>query len=171
MESEYPELDTPNSPTKRVGGYVAKGFESYTHNIPMLSLDNAMELSAWHDFHKRLPRFFRDAFTRLAQDTVSEYLGRALDDKTRDSIKTKMRAIVEDILNQGLGWDKIRQRLKPLFPRQVTLLGEDLDVYINRLNIFDDATWKNLSKEFDTSGLIKDGRPGSGSDLQEWTIF
>lgn len=42
LETEYSELDDPNSPTKRVGGEVADGFTSAPHAESMLSLDNAM---------------------------------------------------------------------------------------------------------------------------------
>lgn len=31
LEAEFPELDDPNSPTKRVGGFVASDFEKITH--------------------------------------------------------------------------------------------------------------------------------------------
>jgi len=50
MESERPDLVTPDSPTQRVSGQVAEGFEEYFHKRPMLSLDNSYsidDLRAW----------------------------------------------------------------------------------------------------------------------------
>ena len=41
LESEYPELLTPDSPTQRVGGAPAEGFTQVQHSAPMLSLANA----------------------------------------------------------------------------------------------------------------------------------
>jgi len=41
LEAAHPELEDPNSPTKRVGGTPLKQFEPYAHRVPMLSLDNA----------------------------------------------------------------------------------------------------------------------------------
>lgn len=41
LETEHPELVTPDSPTQRVGAAPADGFPSVVHAIPMLSLDNA----------------------------------------------------------------------------------------------------------------------------------
>lgn len=41
LEVAHPELEDPNSPTKRVGGTPLKQFEPYAHRVPMLSLDNA----------------------------------------------------------------------------------------------------------------------------------
>ncbi|HWT34693.1 MAG TPA: NAD-dependent DNA ligase LigA [Paraburkholderia sp.] len=40
IESEHPNLITPDSPTQRVGGEVASGFQPVVHDSPMLSLNN-----------------------------------------------------------------------------------------------------------------------------------
>jgi DNA ligase (NAD+) len=50
LEDEHAELRTPDSPTQRVGGVAASGFEQVRHLQPMLSLANARngdELLAW----------------------------------------------------------------------------------------------------------------------------
>ncbi len=50
LEAEHPDLVTPDSPTQRVGGKPADGFQKVPHSRPMLSLDNAYnedELKAW----------------------------------------------------------------------------------------------------------------------------
>jgi DNA ligase (NAD+) len=41
LESEYPDLITPDSPTQRVSGEPVAAFGVVTHKVPMLSLDNA----------------------------------------------------------------------------------------------------------------------------------
>lgn len=41
LEAEHPALQTPESPTQRVGAPVQSGFPKITHAVPMLSLDNA----------------------------------------------------------------------------------------------------------------------------------
>jgi DNA ligase (NAD+) len=51
LEAAHPELITPDSPTQRVGGAPAQGFQSVRHRIGLLSLDNAFnteELDAWY---------------------------------------------------------------------------------------------------------------------------
>ncbi|MGH2447341.1 MAG: NAD-dependent DNA ligase LigA [Chloroflexota bacterium] len=50
LEERYPELQTEESPTMRVGGAVQRGFRSVRHPLPMLSLGNAFaaeDLDAW----------------------------------------------------------------------------------------------------------------------------
>ena len=51
LEAAHPELIAPDSPTQRVGGTPAEGFQSVRHRIGLLSLDNAFntgELEAWY---------------------------------------------------------------------------------------------------------------------------
>jgi DNA ligase (NAD+) len=43
IETEHPELITPDSPTQRVGGQVAEGFNKVRHPQPILSLSNAFD--------------------------------------------------------------------------------------------------------------------------------
>ena len=51
LEARFPELIAPDSPTQRIGGAVAEGFDVVEHREPMLSLSNAFdgdELRAWY---------------------------------------------------------------------------------------------------------------------------
>ena len=51
IESHYPQLVTPSSPTQRVPGQPVEAFGSVRHRRPLLSLENALdfgELQAWH---------------------------------------------------------------------------------------------------------------------------
>lgn len=41
LEAAHPDLVTPDSPTRRVGGKPLDGFQTVTHAVPMLSLNNA----------------------------------------------------------------------------------------------------------------------------------
>jgi DNA ligase (NAD+) len=56
LEAVHPELITPDSPTQRVGGQPAEGFEPVEHLRPMLSLDNAMNTEDLREFAARLQR-------------------------------------------------------------------------------------------------------------------
>jgi len=56
LEEANPELDDPNSPTRRVGGEPAAGFEQYEHVLPLYSLDNAMNLDGWDAFSQRVSK-------------------------------------------------------------------------------------------------------------------
>ena len=53
LEERFPELQHPNSPTKRVGGDITKKFESVLHDYPMLSLSNSYSKEEIVDFESR----------------------------------------------------------------------------------------------------------------------
>jgi DNA ligase (NAD+) len=54
LEEEHPEIVTPDSPTRRVGGSPREGFIKVRHSSPMLSLDNALNNAELRDFDRRV---------------------------------------------------------------------------------------------------------------------
>ena len=53
LERQYPDLASPLSPTKRVGGEVNKSFRQVEHRFPMLSLGNTYSIEEIEDFEAR----------------------------------------------------------------------------------------------------------------------
>ena len=56
LETEYPELATPDSPTQHVGGAASSEFPPYPHHIPMLSLANAFDEADLRAFDARVTK-------------------------------------------------------------------------------------------------------------------
>lgn len=56
LEAENPELVTPDSPTRRVGGEPLEGFEEVRHAVLMLSLSNARKPEDLRDWDTRVRR-------------------------------------------------------------------------------------------------------------------
>ncbi|MBE6328751.1 MAG: NAD-dependent DNA ligase LigA [Bacteroidales bacterium] len=54
LEALHPELDDPNSPTKRVGSDISNEFKQITHSYPMLSLANTYSNAEVTDFYMRI---------------------------------------------------------------------------------------------------------------------
>src|ERR1700734_2778111 len=54
IETEHPDLATPDSPTQRVGAAPVAAFGAVRHRIPMLSLDNAFSEEEVRDFDRRI---------------------------------------------------------------------------------------------------------------------
>ncbi|AMO94305.1 DNA ligase, NAD-dependent [Collimonas fungivorans] len=54
LEQAHPELNTPDSPTQRVGAAPLPLFEQVTHSIPMLSLGNGFEDNDIIEFDRRV---------------------------------------------------------------------------------------------------------------------
>ncbi len=56
LEEQFPELQTPDSPTQKVGGAVATEFTAVDHLQRMESLDNAFSFEELESWHARLRR-------------------------------------------------------------------------------------------------------------------
>jgi DNA ligase (NAD+) len=59
LERQYPELITPDSPTQRVGAKPAEGFSAVQHEVPMLSLANALTTAEVVAFDRRVCQTLR----------------------------------------------------------------------------------------------------------------
>jgi DNA ligase (NAD+) len=60
LEKNFPELATPDSPSRRVGGGPLSEFKSVRHAVPMMSLDNTYSEDEIRAFVKRLQKLLPD---------------------------------------------------------------------------------------------------------------
>ncbi|MCD6105547.1 MAG: NAD-dependent DNA ligase LigA [Thermosipho sp. (in: Bacteria)] len=56
LEKKYPEFQSPDSPTQKVGGGLISGFKTVPHSKPMLSLDNTYNEEEIKEFDKRVKK-------------------------------------------------------------------------------------------------------------------
>jgi len=61
LEADHPDLVSVDSPTQRVSGRVAEGFQEVAHAEPMLSLDNAYDEGELRAFDDRVRRGLSEA--------------------------------------------------------------------------------------------------------------
>jgi DNA ligase (NAD+) len=59
LETQHPDLITPDSPTQRVGSAASSRFAKVRHSVPMLSLGNAFSEEDVTDFVDRIRKFLR----------------------------------------------------------------------------------------------------------------
>jgi DNA ligase (NAD+) len=67
IESEFPDLIYPDSPTQRVGGIILQGFNKVSHTHPMLSLSNAFGREDLDDFDRRIRASIGDDFSYVCE--------------------------------------------------------------------------------------------------------
>ena len=60
LEKKYPEIDDPNSPTKRVGSDITSKFITYSHDEKMYSLDNTYSFEEISDWVKRIKKIINN---------------------------------------------------------------------------------------------------------------
>jgi DNA ligase (NAD+) len=78
LESQYPDLITPDSPTQRVAGKPSDKFTKIRHTVPMISLNDVFsreEVEAWAE---RINKLTPGATTELFADTKMDGLACAL---------------------------------------------------------------------------------------------
>jgi len=56
LETQFPQLITPESPTQRVGEQPLTGFAAVEHRTPMLSLDNCYSIEELKEFEERIQK-------------------------------------------------------------------------------------------------------------------
>ena len=54
LEASHPELASPNSPTKRVGGEALSKFQKVTHAVPLMSLQDVFSVDELQEFVERV---------------------------------------------------------------------------------------------------------------------
>ncbi len=59
LEAAHPELLTPDSPTQRMHGGIAEGFQTVDHTVPMLSLENTYNAADLERFHESVLKGLR----------------------------------------------------------------------------------------------------------------
>ncbi len=127
LEQQYPELASPLSPTKRVGGEVNKAFRQVTHRFPMLSLGNTYSIEEIEEFESRTRRLLDGtpfSYTcELKYDGVAIGLtyrhGRLVQAVTRGN-----GAVGDDITLNAKTIPTIPLRLRGTFPDDFEARGE-----------------------------------------------
>ncbi len=78
IEAENPELITADSPTQRVGGKPAEGFQKVQHSRAMLSLDNAYSADELREWDRRVRELAGDAPVKYVAELKLDGLSLAL---------------------------------------------------------------------------------------------
>jgi len=79
LESEHPDLRTPDSPTQRVGAPPLDKFKTKKHSLPMLSLNKAMERDDFLDFDRRMSELIAGEGGPIEYSTEPKYDGLAVE--------------------------------------------------------------------------------------------
>jgi DNA ligase (NAD+) len=67
LEQQFPQFQTEDSPTQRVGGMVLESFKKVEHRTPMLSLGNAFNEADLKDFDRRVRGLVGDDFSYVCE--------------------------------------------------------------------------------------------------------
>ncbi|WP_066963679.1 NAD-dependent DNA ligase LigA [Microbulbifer sp. Q7] len=120
LESDFPALITPDSPTQRVGAQPLAAFTQIRHEMPMLSLDNAFSDEEMEDFDRRI----RD---RLNSSAPVEYACEPKLDGIAVSLLYR-NGILERAATRGDGsvGEDITQNVRTIYSVPLKLLADDV---------------------------------------------
>ena len=125
LETQYPHLMLPESPTKKVGSAVSKEFKTYAHNTPMLSLNNGYSEEEVKAFFLKLNKTFND-FKILAETKV-DGLSASLIYENHKLVRALTRGDGlqgEDITTNIIHVDNVQKKLPIDFPAKLEIRGE-----------------------------------------------
>lgn len=120
LEKEFPELQSPNSPTKRVGGQVNKNFIQGKHEFPMLSLSNTYSREEISDFVARAEK-------ALPEETELEWVCELKYDGVAISLLYEngkfMRALTR---GDGVQGDDVSDNIRTIKTVPLEIYGENI---------------------------------------------
>jgi DNA ligase (NAD+) len=125
LEEEHPELVTAESPTREVGGAPSEHFAEVEHRVPMMSLDNAMDVDELRSWGDRVER-------RLAQQATAS----GADGTPTDSDRRPSRFVCElkiDGLAISVRYE--RGRLVQAATRGNGRVGEDVTANVRTIGV------------------------------------
>jgi DNA ligase (NAD+) len=129
LEEEFPDLITPDSPTQRVGATPLEEFETITHTIPMLSLNNAFEEEEVREFDQRIKRF-------LKTDKEIEYvIEPKLDGLAVELVYLDGKFTIGSTRGDGVNGEDITQNLKTIHAIPLQLVRRELRKVPGRLEV------------------------------------
>jgi DNA ligase (NAD+) len=142
LEDEYPELKYPDSPTQRVMGGVADGFESVRHTVPMLSLYTETDHTpaGAEAFHRRVCKALE---LRHAEEDQLDYVAEVKFDGLAMNLRYEygrlVRAVTrgdgetgEDVTQNVMTIDDVPKFLKGVLGRKIPVLEVRGEVFMRK---------------------------------------
>lgn len=121
LESEYPQLITPDSPTQRVGDKPMEGFAEVVHRLPMLSLDNAFDEVEMGEFERRI----RDRL-KLEGEQAVHYLAEPKLDGLAVSLRYEQGRLVQGATRgDGSRGEDVTSNVRTIKAIPLSLEGDD----------------------------------------------
>lgn len=146
LEDKFPELDDPNSPTKRVGGDISKNFTTVNHEVPMQSLGNSYSEVEIEEFIARIQK-------ELESDAI-EFVCELKYDGVAIAVKYENGEFKQALTRgNGLQGDDVSNNVKTIRSLPLKLRGE----YPEKLEVRGEIMFSNNAFEKLNEEMIANG--------------
>jgi DNA ligase (NAD+) len=152
LEAQHPELVTPDSPSRRVGGKPREGFVKVRHSSAMLSLDNALNEAELRDFDRRVHELLGSSGYRYVAELKMDGLSMAAhyrDGQFTQAVTRGDGSVGEDVTENARTIRSLPLRVKSRFP-SFEVRGETV---MNR------KAFERLNAEREERGLSRFANP------------
>src|SRR5205809_232927 len=147
LETQFPELVTPHSPTQRVGGKPLQAFAQIQHRVPMLSLDNTYSEEEVVNFYKRITRL-------LPEEKIPVVIEPKVDGVAVSVMYENGKLKYAATRGDGSVGDEITQNIRTIKSVPHQLPGAAPKVFEVRGEAYlDKAGFEKLNKEREAAGL------------------
>ena len=147
LETQFPDLLTPDSPTQRVGGKPLEAFAQIQHRVPMLSLDNTYSEEEVANFYKRVTRLLPD-------QEIPVVIEPKVDGVAVSVMYEKGRLKYAATRGDGVVGDDITQNIKTIRSVPHQLRGDAPDIFEVRGEAYlDKVGFEKLNQERKAAGL------------------
>jgi DNA ligase (NAD+) len=158
IEAEHPKLLTPDSPSQRVGGKPAEGFQKVRHSRPMLSLDNAYSEEELLDWDRRVHEMAGNLPVEYTAELKLDGLSLALHyEGTPDGGARLMRGLTRG--DGQIGEDvttsvrTIRSVPLSISPERLQKAGAPADFEVRGEAVMPEKAFEQMNKEREAQGL------------------
>src|SRR5437762_1573468 len=147
LETQFPELVTPDSPTQHVGGKPLQAFAQIQHRVPMLSLDNTYSEEEVVNFYKRITRL-------LPEEKIPVVIEPKVDGVAISVMYENGKLKYAATRGDGSVGDEITQNIRTIKSVPHQLPGAAPKVFEVRGEAYlDKAGFEKLNKEREAAGL------------------
>src|SRR6184192_4521174 len=147
LETQFPDLLTPDSPTQRVGGKPLQTFAQIQHRAPMLSLDNTYSEEEVANFYKRIMRL-------LPEEKIPVVIEPKVDGVAVSVMYENGKLKYAATRGDGSVGDDITQNIRTIKSVPHQLPGAAPKVFEVRGEAYlDKAGFEKLNKEREAAGL------------------
>ena len=164
LEKEYPEFQSKDSLTQKVGGHVKEGFQKVTHEVPLQSLQDVFSIEEVEEFDKRMQEKAKEnniKEVKYVVETKIDGLSSALEYKQGKFVRGATRGnglVGEDVTNNLKTIKTIPKEIKDKI--DLTVRGE---VFISK----SDFEKMNQEREENEEELFANARNAAAGSLRQ----
>ena len=164
LEKDFPEFQSKESLTQKVGGHVKEGFQKVTHEVPLQSLQDVFSIEEVEDYIQKIEQKAKEnniKDVKYVVETKIDGLSAALEYKNGKFVRGATRGngqVGEDVTNNLKTVKTIPQNLKENI--NITVRGE---VFISKK----DFEKMNQEKEENEEELFANARNAAAGSLRQ----